>query len=206
MPAKKKPATAQPPDAAPAAPTAAALDDTIDFRPIILEVVQDFAQPISPIEVETLTTIPLARVTEILDELVTAGDLILGDDQLYRQAIDGAGIIAETDEYVDVFIPHVSPDSEPSDAATGERTVSLPTSDLYAFLSHINLPPEQIAGFGTLSAIAGELTYGVADGDDNDFRVEIRGRHRVVRPRLNPNQPGYRDDSGTLHDLGGVFS
>jgi hypothetical protein len=181
----------------------------LDWPQLIYEVVVEYDAPASPTDVAAITDFELARVTEILDGLVSDGRLILGDDQLYRLPPD------PTDEQ-DIIGPPVT--QEESDAAGAEplveprlghdaisrsRTVSLPTSDLYALFSHVNLPPELIAGFGPLSSISGELTYDLMDADGNDleatcdFHVEIRGRHRITQPKLNPNQPGYQNPSAS---------
>ena len=186
-PKSPEPSAPSAPPAPPAPPTPDR--DKLDYKPILLDVVTEFGAPIAPAQVSDLTEIPIPRVIEILDELVTDSKLVLGDDQFYR-------LVGEESEAEKLNEPE-SPALTGHDALERFRTVSLPTSDLIAFLSNINLPPELLAGFGSLSGVAGELNYELLDDDGNDleatcrFTVEIHGRHRITQPRLNPNQPGY---------------
>jgi hypothetical protein len=189
-PAKKKPPADKVVD----------LETELDWPRILLDVLTEYGEPATAGDVAKLTGIELPKVTEHLDALVSDGQITLGDDSLYRLPD-----WATPDPEQDIIGPPVP--QEESDAAGAEslshddiprsRTVNLPTSDLVAFLSHVNLPPELIAGFGLVSSVSGQLTYDLMDGDGNDleatcdFIVEIRGRHRITQPRLNPNQPGY---------------
>lgn len=202
MPAKKKPEPLEKIDP----PKVDVSEDGIDFAPIIFDVVVEFGQPITPTEVAELTAMDLARVTELLDGLVTEGKLVLGDDQFYRLATVAAPPIPDEQ---DVIGPPIS--DEESDAAGAESleppapadrledatTVYLPSSDIVAFLKNINLPPQLIAGFGMPSEVHGFLAFEDATPSTEEpqptsaFRVVLYGKHMNVGARLNPNQPGY---------------
>ena len=209
------------PDPAPAPEPVepAQLEDKIDFRPIVLEVVREFGMPVTPPEIATLTELETPRVTEILDELVTSGELTLGDDQFYR-------LPGESESEPDIIGPPVT--QEDSDAAGAEslivpanpdnpllavgeevtiegefddtlrqNVVYLPSSDIVAFLKNINLPPQLLAGFGIPSEVHGFIDFEDAVPSEGEtqasgaFRVVLYGKHLNTTPLLNPNQPGY---------------
>jgi hypothetical protein len=209
MPAKKKPEPLEKIDP----PKVDVSEDGIDFAPIIFDVVVEFGQPITPTEVAELTAMDLARVTELLDGLVTEGKLVLGDDQFYRLATVAADadlvappvpdledLVArgEVTLEVDYDDTIATPSLDPAANLEGPSTVVyLPSSDIVAFLKNINLPPQLIAGFGMPSEVHGFLAFEDATPSTEEpqptsaFRVVLYGKHMNVAARLNPNQPGY---------------
>ena len=88
-----------------------------------------------------------------------------------------------------------SPDNEEDLLALCK--VNIPTSDILTFLKNINLPPEQLAGFGSPQQMSGSLSFSIIDPTPEnpqtvaDFSVTITGSHTRVAPAMNPNQPGY---------------
>jgi hypothetical protein len=203
------------PPEVPKTPEADKDDSDLDWAQLILDVVHEIVtergQPVSPLEVVNVTDFEISRVTMLLDELVTRGDLVLGDDELYRIPPDPA-------DAQDIIGPPVT--QENSDAAgaesltTGEEVtiegdyddtlkqnvVYLPSSDIVAFLKNINLPPQLTAGFGIPSSVHGFLAFESSTPTPEDprpvckFRVVLYGEHMNVHSPLNPHQPGYVAD------------
>lgn len=165
-------------------PAPAPAPDEVDFKPILLDVVRDLGKPATPAIVSELTEIPVARVTSILDDLVTDGLLVLGDDQLYRiaESPDSSAADAVIDAIEDAGMVTIEADfSDTADFET--RTVAIPTSDLMRFLTTINLPPQLIEGLGTLSNLKGFLSYEPIEPTAEDphparrFHVTVEGDH-----------------------------
>lgn len=158
-------------------------------------------EPMSAPSVAHLIDVPVAVVTTILDDLVSAGDLLLGDDQRYSIVI--TSVTSETPETPETpELPGQEESVPPADnfvnGLTGNvQTVRIPTSDLFSFLTNINLPPQFLAGLGALHDISGFLSFEVVDPTPDDPRpvgkvhATIYGRHAHVARHLNPNQPGY---------------
>lgn len=155
-------------------------------------------EPMTAPEIASLIATPVAVVTTILDDLVSAGDLLLGDDQRYSIVI--TSVTSETPKTPE--IPDRVELTPPADNAvnglTGNvQTVRIPTSDLFSFLTNINLPPQFLAGLGALHDISGFLSFEVVDPTPDDPRpvgkvhATIYGRHTHVVQALNPNQLGY---------------
>lgn len=146
--------------------------DHIDFNPILADVVRDFGKPVSANDVALVTEIEIPRVTAILDDLVTAGVLVLGDDQLYRIP----------DEPADPADPVKS--VEIDDAQEHDvRTVLIPTGDLLRLVTTLNLPPQLLEGLGQPSNIKGMLSYEPVEATVEDphpmgsLHITIEGSH-----------------------------
>jgi hypothetical protein len=153
--------------------------------------------------VAAIDEIPVAVITTILDMMVSDKTLTLDDDEKYHLIL--TPVSSERDESEAMIeqikdAPEVTIEVEYDDTTNfhGEtQTVHLPTSDLIAFLSNINLPPQMMSGLGALSKLDGFLTFEVLTPTDEDprpsgkLRLTVYGRHSHVATALNPNQPGY---------------
>jgi hypothetical protein len=163
--------------------------DEVDWKPILLDVVRDLGKPATPAVVAALTDLKVARVTAVLDDLVTDSLLVLGDDQLYRIPDSAASADQVAADVLDAVKDGgvVTIEGDYDDSADFEtRTVAIPTSDLLRFLTTINLPPQLIEGLGTLSNLKGFLSYDPVEATAEDphpvrrFRVTVEGDHSAV--------------------------
>lgn len=204
---RKNPPPDQPPvEKAVEAPATEA--DELDWPQLFYELMLERAAPATAKEIAEATDFELAEAVRILDALVSDGRLVLGptaaDDDTERYFIPGSvTLAAQTADSPD------PPDPSKAEPRPDVVTVNIPTSSIYEFLTHLNLPPEYTAGLGALSGLSGILSFEVPPDPDPAqpadlpvrasaaLRVVLTGTHTRMTPALNPNQPGYLSATST---------